>query len=326
MRWSYFKLAVLAYSLVASPTWAAEESPIEKLAVQAHVHRLIHAIEFGFGSLWMITACNSALGRVEAKNNEITEFRIDGITTPQAIAIGESAVWVSDRKRKAIFKIDPDTYAVVKVVQVPMLSPQGSIAVGEGAVWALTEGSVGDALTRVNAQNGVVEATIPLRSAISSIVVAYGSVWATGYAENELYRIDPRRNAISSVTKLHDTPRFLTAGEGAIWVLSQGDSSVQRIDTHNGELLATINTGLPPGAGDVTTGNGYVWVSTPGVPVIQIDPQTNTSIRRFVGGHGDGGTIRFGAGSLWIAGGRISRLQPPNFDQQYQSSSRHDFF
>jgi streptogramin lyase len=88
------------------------------------------------------------------------------------------------------------------------------MAVGEGAVWALTAEAAGDALTRVNAQNGVVEATIPLPSAISSVVVAYGSVWATEYAKNELYRLDPRSNAISSVTKLHDTPRFLTAGEG----------------------------------------------------------------------------------------------------------------
>jgi DNA-binding beta-propeller fold protein YncE len=69
---------------------------------------------------------------------------------------------------------------------------------------------------------------------------------------------------------------------------------------------------LPPGSGSITTGGGYVWVSMQGAPVTQIDPKTNSLIRTFIGGHGMGGYIRFGAGSLWVAGGRISRLEPPN--------------
>jgi hypothetical protein len=43
-----------------------------------------------------------------------------------------------------------------------------------------------------------------------------------------------------------------------------------------------------------------------GAPVTHIDPKTNTMIRRFIGRHGIGGYIRYGAGSLWIAGGRIA--------------------
>jgi virginiamycin B lyase len=186
------------------------------------------------------------------------------------------------------------------------------MAVGEGSIWVVTAGEVVDALTRVSAKNGKVEATITVAPEISSVVVANGSVWATVYARNELYRIDPRTNALSSTTRLHDIPRVLTAGEGSIWVLNEGDSSVQRIDANNGKLLATIKTGLRPGAGSIAMGGGYVWVSTPGAPITQIDPHTNTSIRSFKGGLGMGGPIRYGAGSLWAAGGRISRLQPPD--------------
>ena len=81
--------------------------------MQRHVQRLVRAMEFGFGSLWMIQVCDTALGRVDAENNKFTDVRIDGLTTPQTIAIGETAVWVSDRRRKSIFKIDPTTYSVV---------------------------------------------------------------------------------------------------------------------------------------------------------------------------------------------------------------------
>ena len=159
---------ILACLLLTSPTWAAEESPVEKLAVQTHVQRLVHAMEFGFDSLWMIQVCNSALGRVEANNNKISEVRIDGLTTPQTIAIGEAAVWVSDRKRKAVFKINPNTYSVTQTIQVPTLAPEGIMAVGEGSLWVLIAGPVVDALARVNAQSGTVEAKIPVPSGISS--------------------------------------------------------------------------------------------------------------------------------------------------------------
>jgi streptogramin lyase len=269
-------------------------------------------MEFGFGSLWMIQVCNSALGRVDAENNKITDVRIDGLTTPQTIAIGETAVWVSDRRRMAIFKIDPKTYSVVKVIPVSELSSEGTMAIGENSLWVLTATAVADVLTRFNAQSGLIEATIPLPSGVSSIVVADGSVWATGYAKNELYRINPRTNSVSSITKLNDTPRSLTAGEGSIWVLNEGGSSVQRIDAENGELVATIETGLRQGTGSIAMGGGYVWVATPGAPITQIDARTNIVIRSFIGGLGMGGPLRYGARSLWVAGGRISRLQAPN--------------
>ncbi len=281
MRWSHLKIPTLACLLLTSPAWAAENLAVEKLAVQRHVQRLVRAMEFGFGSLWMIQVCDSALGRVDAENNKITDVRIDGLTTPQTIAIGETAVWVSDRRGKAIFKIDPNTYSVVRVIRVPALSPEGIMAVGEGSLWVLTATAVADALTRFNAQSGLIEATIPLPSGVSSVVVADGSVWATGYARNELYRINPRTNAVSSITKLHNTPRFMTAGEGSIWVLNEGDASVQKIDAENGELVATIETGLRQGTGSIAMGGGYVWVGTPGAPITQIDPQTATSVPKF---------------------------------------------
>src|SRR5687768_9498864 len=113
MSWSYLRILSLACLFLTSPAWAAEEFPIEKLAVQKHVQRLVRAMEFGFGSLWMIQVCDSVLGRVDAENNKITDARIDGLTTPQTIAIGEAGVWVSDRIKKTIFKIDPDTYLVL---------------------------------------------------------------------------------------------------------------------------------------------------------------------------------------------------------------------
>ncbi len=90
---------------------------------------------------------------------------------------------------------------------MPMLSTEGSIGVGEGAVWVITAEEFDKTLTRFNARSGIAEAKISLPSSGSSVVVDYGSVWVTGYAGNELYRINPRTNTIRLD---HETPRVPT--------------------------------------------------------------------------------------------------------------------
>jgi streptogramin lyase len=308
-----FGTALFAFMLVTCPAGAAENITAEQLVVQARVHRLAHAMEFGFDSLWLTAHCGATLVRVESTTNQITEIRIHRISTPQTMAIDEAAVWILDAKKKTIFSIDPTDYSVMKEIRVPMLSSEGSMGVGAGAVWVITAEEFDKTLTRFNAHTGVAEAKISLPSGSSSVVVDYGHVWVTGYARGELYRIDPRTNTVTATTKLRATPRFLASGEGSIWVFNQGDSSIQRINGRTGELIATIATGLPPGSGSIATGGGYVWVSMRDAPLSQIDPKTNKLVRTYIGGHGIGGHIRYGAGSLWISGGRISRLRPPNY-------------
>lgn len=307
-----FGIAFLPCMLVTCSAGAGENFKAENLVVQARVHRLVHAMEFGFDSLWLTTHCGATLVRIEPTTNQITDIRIHPMSAPQAMAMDETAVWILDARKKSIFSVDPTDYSVLKEIQVPMLSSGGGIGVGEGAVWVITAEEFDKTLTRFNAHTGVAEARISLPSGSSSLIVDYGSVWVTGYASHELYRIDPRTNTVTSITKLHSTPGSLASGEGSIWVFNQGDSSVQRINARTGKLIATIATGLPPGSGNIATGGGFVWVSMRGAPLSQVDPKTNKLVRTYTGGHGIGGHIRYGAGSLWIAGGRISRLRPPD--------------
>jgi hypothetical protein len=96
--------------VICSAVRAAEDLPAEELVVQAAVHRLVHGMEFGFGSLWLITPKSVTLVRVEPKTNQIKEIWRHRINTPQTVAIGEAAVWVTDAKKKTIFGIDPTDY------------------------------------------------------------------------------------------------------------------------------------------------------------------------------------------------------------------------
>jgi virginiamycin B lyase len=309
MRQSYLVLPVLACLLTSGEGRASEELSVENLTIEMRVHRLVHDMEFGFDSLWTIgSGCGSSLTRIDTASSEVTDFLVHEISSPQGIAIGEGTLWISDTKNKAIFKIEPNVYSILRRIRVPMLSTEGSMGIGEGAVWAITAEDFDRTLTRFNSHSGQIEARIPLPSSGSGVIIAYGSVWVMGF--NELYRIDPQRNTITRIIKLHDSPQDMAAGEESIWVLGHG-GSVERIDAESGEHLASIETGLPSGSANIAVGGGYAWVSKPGFPLTQIDPKTNTLLHKFVGGHGIGGRIRYGAGSLWIAGGRISRLQPP---------------
>lgn len=229
----------------------------------------------------------------------------------RGIAVGEGAVWVPDIIADVIFKIDPATNKVVQSIPAPMRDSEGSIGIGEGAVWVVTGDDDRKYLARFNSGTGVEEARIPLSGGGVGVVVDYGQVWMTDEKEDKLYRIDPRTNGIASAIPLRGKPRFVTSGEGSVWVLNQSDGTVQRVDGRIGEVIATIET-VRPGkkGGDIATGGGYVWVTMPGMPVAQIDPGTNSLVRKFTG-YGMGDAIRFRANSVWVSGPSIHRIRPP---------------
>jgi virginiamycin B lyase len=157
---------------------------------------------------------------------------------------------------------------------------------------------------------GTQEAAVSLPSRSSGVIVAFGSVWITGTGNDELYRVDPTTNQIAATIDLRSNPRSLAVGEGTVWVHNEGDGTVQRIDGKSGDLVATIETGAV-GKGAMTIGGGFVWVSTHAVPIIQIDPRTNSVRGKFKVEMSEYSTIRFGSGSLWLSGGSIRRIKPP---------------
>ena len=97
-----------------------------------------------------------------------------------------------------------------------------------------------------------------------------------------------------------------------MWV-RQGGGTVQRIDGNSGKLLATIATEAADNYGDIVVGGGFVWINSHTVPLVQIDPRTNSQRSRFDAQPGAfmGYTIAYGGGSLWLAGSTVFRIKPP---------------
>jgi streptogramin lyase len=270
----------------------------------------------GFGSVWMMSDRNNLM-RIALADNAITEIPIASAPAEYRLTVaGEGAVWVADTVGQTIYKVDPKTSLVV--MRIPANFPvttlaAGEIGVGEGSVWAVTGSPSNQILRRYSAQTGVEQATIPLPSpSARGIVFDSGSIWVAGKGAEELYRIDPVTNQIVGTIELHSRPVTLASGEGSVWV-REFDGTVQRIAGSSGRLLATLATDAAGNYGDIVVGGGFVWINSQTVPLMQIDPQTNSRRSRFDAPPGAvmGYRMTYGGGSLWLGGSAVFRIKPP---------------
>lgn len=320
-----FATLLVASLLVAGPLWAtvvkAQQSPAE-LTIKETIPRAGFSMAFGFDSLWMmsdgrllrVNASNGALTDIEIPISELTASIME-IDKYRAIAVGEGAVWVPDMGSSTIYKIDPNANKVVMEIPTDIFGGEGSIGVGHGSVWVITFESRNKSVTRYNAVTGAQEATVALPRPAKEIIVDHGSVWVTAARRGILYRIDPDTNAIAATIAVSDAPRYLASGEGSIWIIDMEAGVVQRIDGRTGKLAATIEVGplAIDSDGGIVTGGGYVWVITRRSTITRIDPRTNATAGAFRGKTAEpmGRRIGYGAGSLWVSGGKIFRIEPP---------------
>ena len=262
-------------------------------------------------------------------------FEVPG--SPDWIAVGD-AVWISNKPKNSVVRIDPKTNKVAETVTVGK-APCSGLAIAFDSLWVPNCGD--QTVSRVDLKTNKVTATFPMGIADSEgglaaspdsiwmltdkngtlaridpatnkvaaeIYVAPGSymaafgegaVWITSTAKNLVSRVNPDTNLVTDTIPVGKAPRFLAIGEGAVWTLNQGDGSVTRIDFKTNKVVATIEVGVPGEGGDIAAGEGSVWVTSFGFPISRIDPASNKVVQQFVGKGGD--ALRVGLGSVWLS-------------------------
>lgn len=274
-------------------------------------------------------------------------FEVPG--TPDWLAIDES-VWVSNRPKNSVSRLDPKTNAVVDTISVGNL-PCSGLAAGFGSLWVPNCGD--QTLSRIDLKTGKVTATIPIGIGDSegglaagagsiwimtdkkgtlarldpasnkvvaeiqlppgSFAVAFGesAVWVTSTETNVLTRVDPQRNLVVESIPVGKAPRFLTLGDGFVWTLNQTEGSVSKVDVKTNKVVATIEAGVPGPGGEIAFGEGSVWVTAFEFPISRIDAAADKVVQQFKGEGGD--AIRVGLGSVWLSNlraGNVWRLDP----------------
>ncbi|MEZ5403221.1 MAG: YncE family protein [Bryobacteraceae bacterium] len=271
-------------------------------------------------------------------------FPVPGV--PDWTTASPDGVWVSNKPRGTISRLDAKTNTVTATVEVGK-QPCSGIAYGFGSVWAPTCGD--KSVARVDARTNTLIATIPVgpanteggiacskdavwlatgedgskvvridpkKNAVTAeVAVAAGShtvdfgegaVWVTQSGGNLLTRIDAKKNVVTDRIEVGPGPRFLTVGEGFVWTLNQGDGTVSKIDPKTRKVTATIPAGIPGGGGEISAGGGKVWVTVFQIPITVIDAATNKVTHQYAGPGGD--AILFAHGSVWLSNLREQNL------------------
>jgi len=273
--------------------------------------------------------------------------------SPDWLAVGDS-VWVSNKPKNSITRIDPKTNKVVDTITVGS-KPCSGLTIGFESLWVPNCGD--QTISRVDLKTGKVTATFPsgigntegyiasgagsiwmmtdakgtlaridpeTNKLVAEIIVAPGSycpvfgekaVWVTSTDGNLVSRIDPNTNLVVETIPVGKAPRFLAVGEGAVWTLNQTEGNVTRIDPKTNKVVATIEVGVPGGGGDIAAGEGSVWVTSFGFPISRIDPASNKVVQQFTGEGGD--AIRVAAGSVWLSNlkaGTVWRIDPKRIE------------
>ena len=137
---------------------------------------------------------------------------------------------------------------------------------------------------------------------------AAGSVWVGSNRGQEIYRIDPATNRVTTVQVGRDSPTWLEATDTAVWAASGPTNTVVRLDPATNRVTADIPVGTFPVDG-VVGPDGLVWIPNQGDnSVSRIDPATNKVVDTvkvgplpFVArpGFGDMWVSNFGGFAVW---------------------------
>jgi YVTN family beta-propeller protein len=319
-------LLVLAPLAAQQPAAPAQPPKPGVPAVQHPMARIVPDAEYaitgspdwlamGENQVWTNSRSMDIVSRMDPSSSETVA--VVPVRNPcSGLVIAEGTLWVPSCTDGAIYRIDTRTNMVVARVAVTPAHNEGGIAYGAGSIWqpsappgspsASPAAATYGAVTRVDpATNGTL-AVIPVAAGSYTAVFGYGRVWVSSTEKSVVSVIHPATNKVIAEIPVDTAPRFMAAGEGYVWTLNQGQGTVTKIDPVAMKAVATIDVGVPGGGGDISAGEGAVWVTARDIPVSRIDVAAEKVSHQFVGPGGD--AIRVLHGSVWLSNGRWSNV------------------
>jgi virginiamycin B lyase len=291
-------------TLAPSPTQAPEPTWLSSVNGQQ-----IHAVPFGdwvlvaFHRAWVL-GVGRGIGAYDVATGELAgTTQADGETCA-APDDGFGSLWVPTCGDGIVDRVDPETGEVVATIRVaPSDFTETSVGAGEGGVWIVADGETcsGCTLVRIDPDRNRIAARYDTPKHGTAVRAGLGGIWISYPDTDEVLRIDPASGTVVARIDVGAEPRFLDVGLGGVWVMNQVDGSVSHIDPKTNQVVETIQVdegGI--GGGDLTIGEGSVWVRASLELVAVIDPEKGRVVRR-IGPALGSGSASAGDGQLWIS-------------------------
>jgi hypothetical protein len=213
------------------------------------------AVAVGSGAVWLSSALDSSLWRVEPRSGDVRRIAMAGL--PRDLAYHEGKVYVgAEGPGYGGHVVAYDAATGMREDAVEMYSCAITAGSREG-VWGNDCNAVyrmeGDA-RRLRAGKGVfLPYADPLtsgtfRGCLCDMAAGSGSVWVPGTATDaRVWRIDARTGRLRDTIELpFAIGRGIVAGDGALWVTDAADDIVARIDLRSGRVTDRIAVGRTP--------------------------------------------------------------------------------
>jgi DNA-binding beta-propeller fold protein YncE len=244
------------------------------------------AVATGAGRVWVGSADEQSVLRVDPKTNDVTG-RVNTVG-PNSIAATSDEVFVANTDG-TLSRIDP---SALTLFNGPKSGDRG-VAVDESAIWVV--GYLG--LVHVN-REGLVVRRISQAGFPSAVVTGGEAVWVLDDKLRSLWRIDPRTDHIRKRIRLGFDPGGIAFGRGRVWVTDYSGDAIVEIDPAAGRIVRSIPIGNGPIG--VAVGEGSVWTANylEGT-VSRIDPQSGAVIETIKLGRNPT-DIAVGEGGVWV--------------------------
>ena len=213
---------VLASLITACAAVAPPEPSLAPVDVGARAIRPVPA----FGSVWIASAAEGVVRRVEPKTGAIV-----------------ATIHVADPQRLLASGCAPSSehaYATGSFGLRACDAPS-AVAAGAGAIWAVANDA--NAIVRVDPSRNVLTDSIVVGFSAWSLAATDAAVWVSDYADDALVRLDPATKRVVARIDLPAGPTEIAAGAGSIWVVCSAAGKLARVDAATNRVVATIPVG-----------------------------------------------------------------------------------
>ncbi len=249
----------------------------------------------GDDAVWVLDREAGVITRVDTTTNVAGSPVAIGTSPCADPLVAFKSVWVAVCGAPGLARLDLEAAKPAELLTTTIRGV-GGMASGAGSVWIIADAA--GAILRVDPDTNRAVADLPVPGGAQALAFANDTLWVAGTTTPTVTRINGHTNVAQKPITVGAGPLAITAGEGGVWVLNTGDATVSRIDPESGKVVTTIRVGVATAGGSIAAGEGSVWISAPGAPLVRINPATNTVTHTFSGP--GGGAIAIGAKSLWL--------------------------